>query len=43
VLKNDRKLLVSAAAQAQKASDHILGLTPAKTTEEPVEAGRNAE
>ena len=26
VLKNDKKLLVSAASQAQKASDHILGI-----------------
>ena len=41
VLSDDRKLLVSAAAQAQKASDHILGQTPVKTTDEPVKSGRN--
>ena len=32
-LRNDRKLLVSAAAQAQKASDRILGVEPVKKEE----------
>ena len=33
VLKDDRKLLVSAAAQAQKASDRVLGIEPVKVAE----------
>ena len=32
VLKGDSKLVVNAAAAAQKASDHILGVTPKQTT-----------
>ena len=34
-LKDDRKLLVSAAAKAQKASDLVLGIEPYKKEEEP--------
>ena len=34
VLKGDRKLVISAAAQAQKAAEHILGTTPAPQAED---------
>src|SRR5262245_29551842 len=34
VLKNDRKLIVQAAAAAQKAADFVLGITPGTSTGE---------
>ena len=40
VLKGDRKLLIQAAAQAQKAAEHILGTTPAQVTEDADEAAQ---
>jgi antirestriction protein ArdC len=39
VLKNDKRLLISAASSAQKAADHIMGLTP----QQPLAGGEGDE